>query len=245
MKILLSFLIVCFTCLACNDAVDLTSINKDLDNRNATVAPQDIVISPYDPYRWTRLQDPNTPPPDGHSDNAVTFKVKGSVYCVRGYAEKNTYKFNESTKQWQPYAVDLTQFFDDFKYLFSYANNIYGISNDNQTTIGSLNINTGQFNTMSPFPGTRSVHHTTFTVGSDGYLLGGRALPTVTALNQFWKYDFIRDAWTDLGELPGGARVGGTAFVVGTKVYYGLGYQTQSINNQSIIKYKNDWIVID
>jgi hypothetical protein len=245
MKILLSFLIVCFACFACNDAVDLTSINKDLDNRNATVAPQDIVISPYDPYRWTRLYDPSIPAPNEYNSSGVAFKVNGSVYCATGYPEKNTYKLNENTKRWEPYAIDLSQFFFKFKYLFSYSNRIYGISDLDGRTIGAVNINTGQFHTMSPFPGTKWLSATKVVVGSDGYLLGGREWPTLAAINQFWKYDFIRDAWTDMGELPGGGRVGGTAFVVDSKIYYGLGYQTEWINNELIKKYKDDWMLID
>jgi hypothetical protein len=245
MKNLLSFLIVCFACLACTDAVDLTSISKDLDNRNATVSPQGTIISPTDIYRWTELPTSSMPSPDGDYDySGETFKVNGNVYSVVGGAEENTYKFNKSTKLWEPYPIDLTQFFDRFRYIFSYSSYIYGLDDDN--LLGRININTGQFHLMtSTFPGPWSVGNSTFTIGNQGYVLGGRTMATYVSINRFWKYDFLHDTWTDMGELPGGARTSGRAFAIGDKVYYGLGWQTQTINNEKIIKYKNDWMVFD
>src|SRR5687767_1019815 len=174
MKISLSFLIVCLACLACNDAVDLTSISKDLGNRNPIVAPQDIVISPYDPYRWTRLPDFNTQVlADMYTATHTVFTLNSNAYCHRVFrkvgtnqVERRTYKLNKSTKQWEIYGIDLTQFFQDFDYLFSFRQYVYGIAGDKR--VGRIDINTGQFRSMASFPGVSPHYVTAVAIGSDG-----------------------------------------------------------------------------
>lgn len=252
MKNSLTFFMVCFLCLACTDAVDLTSLNKDLDNRNAAVSSQGIIVSPgpVEFYRWSRLQDTNMQVPGTHVNKGVVIKVNGNAYCYKVFhvsapgptiIEKRTYKLNKSTHQWQLYEIDLSQFFENFEYLFSYGPYAYGIAGDKR--VGMININTGQFRWMAPFPGITSYLVTAVTIGSDGYILGGSFAGTdAPSRDQYWKYDIIRDRWTDLGGLPRGARSGSTAFVVGNKIYYGHGYQGTSKHDGN---YRSDWLELN
>jgi hypothetical protein len=183
------------------------------------------------------------------------FKVNGNAYCHKAHSpsnsEERTYKFNKSTKQWQVYQINLEQFFENFKYLFSYAHYVYGVAHDKR--VGMININTGQFRWMASFPGVYDNGNgdmIAVTIGSDGYVLGGSEYVELVgerSVDQYWKYDIIRDRWTDLGGLPDGGRSRSSAFVVGTKIYYGLGFQGEHDSSEPDWgdTYSNDWFALD
>lgn len=242
MKILLSFLIVCFACIACNDAVDLTSINKDLDNRNATISPQGIIV-PAPTYQWYELPDEEMEAPDGYYFLGSIFKCNGNVYARNGTHEYNTYKLNVNTKAWELHPINLNQFYQNYYILFSNGSYLYGLSMDGQNRVGAININSGDFLLRAPFPGVYGDSYATVTIGNNAYLMGGTT--SSSTINQFWKFDFVRNQWTDLGKLPGGSRGGASAFVVEDKIYFGLGYQIRYVNNTKVKTYKSDWLLID
>lgn len=246
MKKLSALLIMCFSCFACQDAIDLKAPNEDLSNRNGTL-PSTQQITVYDPYRWSRLSDLNMVNEPRGGD---IFKVNGNVYCRRwflenSYFKQKTFKFNKSTRQWDAHPIDLNEFLRDFTYFFSQGDFMYGVDFEHQ--MGRFNIVTGQLEWRAPFPGETVNEISAVRIGTDGYVLGGMkyAQDHVWGVDQYWKYDFVRDRWTDMGALPGGGRGYSSAFVVGTKIYFGLGMtsQPQSIWEDHI--FSALWIAID
>ena len=65
---------------------------------------------------------------------------------------------------------------------------------------------------------------TTFVVGDQAYVFGGREDSTDVSFNDLWVYSPAADKWTSLGATPLRARVNATACVHEGKVYIGLGF---------------------
>jgi hypothetical protein len=242
-------IIMCFACFACQDAIDLKAPNEDLSNLNGTL-PSNQQITVFDPYRWSRLSDLNMAAVGQELRGGDIFKVNGNVYCRRWFTENSylnekTFKFNKSTKQWDAHPIDLNQFLRDFTYFFSQGNFMYGV--DYQHRMAMFNIVTGQFEWRAPFPGETYTHVSAVRIGTDGYVLGGMQYggDHVWGVDQYWKYDFVRDRWTDMGPLPGGGRGYSSAFVVGTKIYFGLGMSSQPQSVWDDYIYSALWIAID
>src|SRR5688572_25963833 len=115
MKKLSALFILCAACLACEDAVDLKAIDE---NRVMGYGTGSSIgdISVIDRYRWSRLSDLNMSSPGADPVRGEVFKVNDNAYCRRLFVEigepwrEKTYKFNKSTKEWDPYQIDFAQF---------------------------------------------------------------------------------------------------------------------------------------
>ena len=83
---------------------------------------------------------------------------------------------------------------------------------------------------------------TTFMVGDQAYVFGGRTNDTDSSFNDLWVYSPASDQWTSLGTTPLQARVNATACVHNGIVYIGLGFvggrSTDSL-------YLRDWWAYD
>ncbi len=70
-----------------------------------------------------------------------------------------------------------------------------------------------------------------FAIGNYGYV--GTGIDTAEIVhNDFWKYDPVLNAWTQVATLPGNVRRNGTGFSIGNKGYVGLGITT--VNSSDI-----------
>jgi hypothetical protein len=183
-----------------------------------------------------------------NGDNMI-ITAGNDVYCLIAGLYEVVYKLNTTTKRWEafPDSYDMyLPFAVGHQYLFSYQSRIYygfrGDEND-QNYVAWLNPVTGERAEGARFPGVTVSSPTTFSIGTKGYLLGGYSEGNV--VNQFWEYDFITNQWTDKGNMPGGARAGGFAIPVGTKVYFGMGFDFLNLNGQKIKRLKNDWYSFD
>jgi hypothetical protein len=207
------------------------------------------IIGPVE-YEWTRI------PPyqdewefDYYKDN-FPFVVDGSAYCLASWGPSKPFKLNSRTKKWEEWESDFDFSGFSYRYLFSYGSKIYynfiqssdGFSMKN---IGSFDMNTSIEQERAQLPVDFPYQSISFVIGNKGYLMGGRRQNTQTPLNQIWEYDFDLNKWTSKGTMPGGARAGGVGFVIGSKVYFGLGYDYLNLNGQNIKRYRKDWLVFD
>jgi len=81
------------------------------------------------------------------------------------------------------------------------------------------------------FPGIPRATATTFVIGDDAYLCGGRTGPKYNLLNEFWKYDSQADTWTQLDTFPGKPRVKAIAVTINGKAYVGMGCKGSAYDN--------------
>ena len=86
-----------------------------------------------------------------------------------------------------------------------------------------------QWTQKKAFPFGKITSASGFSIGSNGYVIGGNVGTSPGSYsNKLYKYDAATDTWTQKADYPGDARSSGTAFVVGTKAYYGLGASAAS-----------------
>jgi hypothetical protein len=242
MKKCIVFFLSCYALAACTDSVDFAQVKKEIVNYNGGESGG---IGQIGEYKWTRLPDQYLGDFD-YYDYTFPFVVDGTAYCLAGYGVSMPFKLNNRTKKWESFVTDFD--FNGFygQYLFSYGSKIYynfkkaedGYAKRN---IGAFDMNTGNEQEKAQFPVDFPVDYFSFVVGNKGYLMGGRRLPGLP-LNEMWEYDFDLDQWTNKGTMPGGARAGGVGFVMGNKVYFGLGYNIITMNGQNIERPRRDWM---
>jgi N-acetylneuraminic acid mutarotase len=110
----------------------------------------------------------------------------------------------------------------------------------NGTYVGAMDPVTGASIDLATFPGV-SDYVLSFVVGNKGYVITGSGGNNKT----IWEYNFAANTWTNKGTSPLGKRKDAVAFVVNNKVYMGLGYETATINGQSLKIYINNWVEYD
>lgn len=249
MKNNIAFFLICCALFACTDSVDLSAVNKNIVNHNG-VTNGAGTIGPVE-YVWTRLPYQYLGEFDYYEDN-FPFIVDGSVYCLAGYSQYLPFKLNNRTKKWEKFESDFDFSNLSSRYLFSYGSQIYynfydAVDGELVHHLGAFDMNTLVEQERAELPiGPRPlVEYLSFVIGNKGYVMGGRRKNTEILSNEIWEYDFGLDRWTSKGTMPGGARAGGVGFVIGNKVYFGLGYNVVTMNGQTIKRYKNDWMSFD
>ena len=101
------------------------------------------------------------------------------------------------------------------------------IQNDTAICLGdslylSVNNSLCTSNPTTPFPGVSRIASATVMIGNIGYFGTGWNGSTVF-YNDFWKYDYLSDSWTQLASYPGGATHDPVMFNVQGEIYLGLG----------------------
>jgi len=85
------------------------------------------------------------------------------------------------------------------------------------------------------FPGSGRFRCFSFFLNGKMYVGGGRQYPAAPpAMADFWVYDPAADAWTQLADLPFGARSNIRAMVIDGKAYTGLGYDGNGTDPASL-----------
>ena len=254
MKKSIVFFLSCYALFACTDSVDLSAVNKEIANYNGMNIGGNG-LGPVGQYTWTRLPYQYLGEFEYYEDN-FPFVVDGSAYCLAGYGQYLPFKLNNRTKRWESFESDCDFSSLSDRYLFSYGSKIYYaydelINGQLVDYIGAFDMNTKIEQEKASFPMAFPHGYISFVIGNKGYLMGGGTysyVPTfheVPPSNQIWEYDFVLDRWTNKGNMPGGARAFGQGFVVGNKVYFGLGYDFLNMNGQNIKRYKKDWYSFD
>ena len=78
------------------------------------------------------------------------------------------------------------------------------------------------FGTDTTANGLKRTRAVGFAIGNYGYI--GTGVDTAEVVRKdFWKYDPVTDAWTQIATLPGSARRNAFAFTIGTNAYVGTG----------------------
>ena len=250
MKKSIFFFLSCYALFACTDSVDLSTVNKEIVNHNGVIGGGGG-IGQAGEYVWTRLPYQYLGDFDYYDEN-FPFIVDGSAYCLAGYMQHYPFKLNNLTKKWESFESDFDFNNLSGRYLFSYGSKIYYIFDELVNGefvghVGSFDMNSLIEQERAPLPtGPRPLEqYISFVIGNKGYVMGGLRNNTEIPLNEIWEYDFGLDRWTNKGTMPGGARAGGVGFVVGNKVYFGLGYNVVTMNGQNIKRYKKDWMSFD
>ncbi len=243
MKRLLSIIIlaVCFTsCKKVNDDLLLESKPTAIN----TVTTENVEPIPAPRWTWAQL-----PTPTDIFDHVTSYnkiiEVNNKVYCLIGYGPyKMLYKFNSANRSWARSGDFST--YSDSQILFSYGSKVYvgisGATNALTNDFKSYDLVTGITTILPSFPGTLVTGSIRFVLGNKGYLIGGKTYPEGAA-NQCWEFNFSTNQWINKGNSPIGARIVGSAMVVGTKAYIGLGYNYLNINGQLAKIYKKDWVL--
>lgn len=92
---------------------------------------------------------------------------------------------------------------------------------------------------QADFPGDGRFRCFSFMLDGKLYVGGGRQYPAEPpAMADFWVFDPAANAWTQLNDLPFGARSNIRAVVVNGKAYSGLGYDGNGTSPSSL---HNDW----
>ncbi len=236
----------CYVLFACTEPVNLSAIKKEIMNGGGGGG-----IGEPGEYLWTRLPDQDLGEFDYYHQN-FPFTVDGSTYCLAGYMEYLPFKLNNRTKRWESFESDFHFLNLSERYLFSYGSKIYynyydAVGGELLGYVGAYDMNTSieQQRASLPIGPYPPQEYISFVIGNKGYLIGGRRKDTNIPLNQIWEYDFGLDQWTNKGTMPGGSRIGGVGFVVGNKLYFGLGYSLMTMNGQTIKRYRKDWLSFD
>ena len=221
----------------------------DQDSRaNSEQAPENSAPPP----QWYSVGVPTmtTYPfnnPDFHN---LMIPCANTVYCLMSDLYDVHYKLDTTTLIWSEVTSNnssFSVFSVGYQYMFSYKSKIYygmmpGGSEYNETAFGAFNPATGATYNLANFPGTAVTDACFYVYGDKGYLVSGKDMHSQTTVNQFWEYNFATDQWTDKGSSPVGVRAGASAFVAGTKVYIGFGYNYASFNGTIVKLYKDDWL---
>lgn len=84
---------------------------------------------------------------------------------------------------------------------------------------------------MNDFPGEQRVAGTQFSYNGKGYVLSGEGKDHFyLETGEFWEFDPIADAWTELPPMPGSGRWAPASFIIGNTVYAGSGTALQEDN---------------
>lgn len=250
MKKSIFFFLSCCALFACTDSVDLSAVNKEISNYNGVNSGAGL-IGPVEGYVWTRMPYQYLGEFAYYHFN-FPFIVDGSVHCLAGWMQGASFKLNERTKKWESFEMDFDFHSLSERYLFSYGSKIYynfydAVNGELLGYIGAFDMTTSieQEKARLPIGPYPPQQYISFVIGNKGYLMGGRRKDTEIPLNQLWEYDFALDQWTNKGTMPGGSRIDGVGFVVGNKLYFGLGYDMMTFNGQTIKRYRKDWMSFD
>ena len=77
------------------------------------------------------------------------------------------------------------------------------------------------------FPGLGVTSASVFVIGNNAYVVSGSNNPYVdTCYRECWKYNSVTNTWIQRGSFPGIARGCAIGFAIGSKGYYGTGYDS-------------------
>jgi hypothetical protein len=106
----------------------------------------------------------------------------------------------------------------------------------------------GTWTQKKDFGGVARTDAVSFSVGSKGYILGGRTeYNTSKGLSDMWEYDPATDAWTQKASYSGGKRTLPAAFVIQDIAYVGLGTDESNTHQKDFWQYNpstNTWTQI-
>ena len=235
-----------FTCAMASACYEDNSFLKK--NTQEALLQSDLTqgqIGPVPPYVWTSLAAPDLYPVDQQEHYANTVvTLNDEVYSMFGWGDHEViHKLNQSRMRWERVTGMSRSFKPGGHLAFSRGSKLYFLSkyevDGQENFFGCVNPFTGVRTTLSPFPGTVCREYTFFVIGSKGYVAGGLYGSSNTYSDQLWEYDIVSDHWADKGRLPGGARSGGSAFVIGNYVYLGFGIDSPY---GSGTHYRKDWV---
>lgn len=104
----------------------------------------------------------------------------------------------------------------------------------------SSNNNNGDWVTESVFSGQNRIGAVAFTLNNEGYV--GTGFDGINYYNDFWKYDPVGNAWTEIDSIPGPPRSLGVAFATDNNGYTGLGWNGTGLPiNGTPTYYLNDF----
>lgn len=241
MKNLLLLFVVIIFISACKKTIKQDILQNDALAGNKNIAAG---ISSEPAYGWRSLPVPvMTQFPNNNAAASIRIiPVNGEIYCLVADAPANSYKLNNSTKQWEPFN-DTRNIFQPFKdhkqYFFSLGTKIYfgfeWFDFTHLNNFGCVDVLTGTVTSLANYPGRGVSGFSAFIANGKAYVAGGSTLD-YGLQNQFYEYNFATNTWTDKGNFPLGAREGATTVVIDNLVYMGMGTDE---NNQK----RNDWRV--
>jgi N-acetylneuraminic acid mutarotase len=91
------------------------------------------------------------------------------------------------------------------------------------TSFSKYNLATNTWTNSAPLSSPMIPAATAFTIGTKGYIAGGRP-----GLKEFWEYDPASDSWAQKANYPGQGYMGHTGFGIGSKGYMGFGVTTST-----------------
>lgn len=102
-----------------------------------------------------------------------------------------------------------------------------------------------KWNEMAEFIGPGRIDATSFSIGTNGYVLGGiTKYNGGTVLKDFYQYNSINNQWTKKADYPGANRRCSFAFVINNKVYVGGGFVNNNNFDKDVFEYDpatNQW----
>ncbi len=98
-------------------------------------------------------------------------------------------------------------------------------SNQANRELWSYDVNTDKWTRRADFPGLKRFKPVGEAVGGQGYVIGGMDISNgvYTHLRDVWAYNAQNDTWTRKADLPGENRWNSVVFVIGSRIYVGLG----------------------
>lgn len=106
------------------------------------------------------------------------------------------------------------------------------------TSAGNFFVLTGSWIQKADFAGGGRTRASGFSIGNNGYVIGGHSGITNADATDFWQYNSATDTWTKKADFPGGAREYAVAFSIGNKGYVGLGFGSAAPAN---FEYNDFW----
>ena len=183
--------------------------------------------------------------------SAVSFSIgtkgymgMGSIDGVEGL--KDFWEWDEKTNQW----LSKSDFAGDARHDavgFSIGNKAYYGTGAEQAGVKMYkdfwewNQTTNTWTKKTDFPGNKRRIATGFSIGNKGYIVLGCDSSLKVYYQDLWEYNPDADTingtpWVQKANFPGGARCNASSFVIGTKVYIGLG-----CNYKTYVNYKDFW----
>ncbi|MCU0378503.1 MAG: IPT/TIG domain-containing protein [Bacteroidales bacterium] len=167
-------------------------------------------------------------PGEGSSMDAPGFVINGKAYLPASY---QMYEYTPSTNTWleKSFPPALGYFGSGAAFTIN-GKGYYGIG-----YIAETDSNTGDFYEYDPisdtwtkkarFPGILRNSCTSFSLpNGKGYVGLGYSILNGTYLKDMWEYDPEKDAWTQMADFPGAARICGEPFVIGSAAYIATGF---------------------
>ncbi len=190
----------------------------------------------YDPAAdtWSRKADF----PGGARSGCVAVTIGRKAYVFGGYSDhlvREIWEYDQETDVWARKADCPGEgrflpfgFAANGRAYFGAGSAETGMAQD----VWQYDPQADEWSRRADFPGQARAYPVGLSLGGKGYIAFGllQYVEPLPLVRDVWRYDPATDAWAQLADFGGQARIMTTGFVLGSDLYYGLGNNT-SVRN--------------